>query len=777
MKGWMMAVLSASALMPLRVTEALPPIAHVAATQATGELPRRGQLSRIQIAPAKAGAAALIITGTPGVRFRPRAVPGQPRIIVDVIGAQIGIANPQYDGLVRGPIRNLQVAQPHPDTVRLTLELEKEYYFGTSETATQMVLVLDGARAEFPRWSRSAGSGSETPSAPPAAVPAAAPVAPKPAPVTPKPVTVAPNPVPDAPKPVPVAPKAAPVADQAMRRDTVKFDKPKTEAVKVEPAKTEPPKTEAPKTEPAKVAPPKVELAKPEPAKTEPTKAEAESPMIGRGASAPRGQTQPSGKKRITITFDQVEIREVIAAFAAFSGRTIIPGREVTGLVQADIRDKPWDVALQALLQAYGLAASEDASGIITIDSYKNLAANQAVEPLVTQIVDVNYAKANALQNTVAALLARDCTTMGAPSGGRQPSAGTAMVGGGQSNQGCLVRGSVTADSATNKLIITDVPSRLPEIIARLRELDVRTPQVNIRAKIVFVNRTGIQDIGLAYDLGTGTKQFFQQLVPRIDPSTLKAVDTDGDGVPDALGGGEAYKGPARIALGGNALAGIANANNAIKPNALNLIYSTALGRYQLTAFLNALQTSSLADIQSEPSVTILNNRNAEIFVGQEIPIRVIDASSGGGGQGGAGGGAQGGQPNAQAFFPRATVSKEEAGIKLSVTPQVTNNRMVMLNIKAENSSAELAATDVGVIFNRQRAESQVLVNDGEAAVIGGLTVTETTRYRSGIPVLMNLPWIGRIFSQNTKNEIKRDLLILVTPHILEDGGPPPANR
>jgi hypothetical protein len=167
----------------------------------------------------------------------------------------------------------------------------------------------------------------------------------------------------------------------------------------------------------------------------------------------------------------------------------------------------------------------------------------------------------------------------------------------------------------------------------------VRTPQVAIKAKIIFINRTGIQDIGLAYDLGTGSKQFFQQLVPRTDPNTLVPVDTDGDGVPDARGGGTPFQGPARIALGGNAISGIANANNAIKPNALNLIYSTALGRYQLTAFLNALQTSSLADVQSEPSVTILNNRTAEIFVGQEIPIRVIDASAGGGGQGGGGGG------------------------------------------------------------------------------------------------------------------------------------------
>jgi type IV pilus assembly protein PilQ len=345
--------------------------------------------------------------------------------------------------------------------------------------------------------------------------------------------------------------------------------------------------------------------------------------------------------------------------------------------------------------------------------------------------------------------------------------------------QGCVVRGSVTADSATNKLIITEVPSRIPEIVARIQELDIRTQQVAIKAKIIFVNRTGIQDIGLAYDLGTGTRQFFQQLVPRIDPSTMTRIDTDGDGVPDALGGGTPFQGPARIALGGNALAGISNANNAIKPNALNLIYSTALGKYQLTAFLNALQTSSLADVQSEPSVTILNNRTATIFVGQEIPIRVIDASSGGGGQGGGQGGGGGGaqQPNAAAFFPRATVSKEEAGIKLTVTPQITNNRMVLLEIAAENSSAEIANTDVGVVFNRQRADSKVLVADGEAAVIGGLTVTERTKFRSGIPILMNLPFIGRLFSQNTTSETKRDLLILVTPHILEDGAAPARDR
>ena len=106
------------------------------------------------------------------------------------------------------------------------------------------------------------------------------------------------------------------------------------------------------------------------------------------------------------------------------------------------------------------------------------------------------------------------------------------------------------------------------------------------------MNRTGLEDIGVSYDLGTGTKQFFQQLVQRIDPTTRKPVDTNGDGVPDALGGGTPYSGD-RIALGGNALPALANANTALQPSALNLIYSATLGRFQLTAFLNALQQTS----------------------------------------------------------------------------------------------------------------------------------------------------------------------------------------
>jgi type IV pilus assembly protein PilQ len=743
--------------------------------------------------------AELVIGVDAEARVTDFTLPSPNRIVIDVIGAKLSVKPRAYDRTARGAIRDVRVAQFATDTVRVVVEVASRQRYVVRREAGEIRVAIGGA-AQFARWDMTPSTFA------PMTQLAAAPT------VESAPADVAPADVAPVAAQAPVLPApTATLASQTRGLENVPVEAltpaPNSQPIVVEPgvARIVP----SPVVQPPRIATPVVRDERAGSIESSASSFSAAdvpqtvtlpiTPVAAQAAAPARVvRQQPAQQPRISINFDGTDIRDVIATFATFAGRSIVVGKNVTGTVTAEILDKPWDVALQALLQAQGLAATEDPSGIISVDSYSALAANQALEPVITQIVNVNYAKAASLVPTVRALLARDCSNLTTMQAGREMGlgmaapgqsgggmgAGARQGGGMQDSQGCVLRGSVSADSATNKLIISEVPSRLPELIKRLQELDVRTPQVAIKAKIIFINRTGIQDIGLAYDLGTGSKQFFQQLVPRIDPNTLVPVDTDGDGVPDSRGGGTPFQGPARIALGGNAISGIANANNAIKPNALNLIYSTALGRYQLTAFLNALQTSSLADVQSEPSVTILNNRTAEIFVGQEIPIRVIDASAGGGGQAGGGGGGGGGgagggqlQPNAQTFFPRASVQIKEAGIRLSVTPQVTNNRMVVLNIKAENSNAEVGPSDVGIIFNQQRAESQVLVADGEAAVIGGLTVTEVSRFRSGIPFLMDLPFAGRLFSQNTTNETKRDLLILVTPHILEDGTTPPPGR
>jgi len=466
---------------------------------------------------------------------------------------------------------------------------------------------------------------------------------------------------------------------------------------------------------------------------------------------------QQSTQPRITVTYQDADIRDVIAAFATFSGRTIVVGKDVSGTVTAEIRNQPWDVALRAILQGQGLAATEDpVTGIITVDSYANVQARQALEPLVTQLIPINYAKADSLVPVVTKLLAKDCMVGASSAAGGASVAGANAQGTPSFGATCVTRGAVAANPGTNTLIVTETPSRIGSIINYVQRLDVRTPQVAIKAKIIFVDRTNIENLGLSYDLGT-QNQFFSQLVQRTDPSTLKPVDTNGDGVPDAMGGGTPFTGN-KILLGGNTLSGIANANNRVTSPALSLIYSAAIGKFSLTSFLDALQEVRLADLQAEPSIVTVDNKEAQIQVGQDIPVRVLDAST----QevGGAASGA----------VPRATVSFKPVGIILKVTPHITNNRQVLLDVHAENSDAQIAGSDIGYVFNKQSADNRLLVSDGQTAVIGGLTVTQVSQNKSGIPVLVDLPMIGKLFGTTNKSEEKRDLLILITPHVIDDG-------
>ncbi len=460
-------------------------------------------------------------------------------------------------------------------------------------------------------------------------------------------------------------------------------------------------------------------------------------------------------KPRITVSYQEADIRDVIAAFASFANRTIIVGKDVSGSITADVKDKPWDEALAAILSAQGLAASEEPNGIIIVDSYKNMLDKQSLEPLSTQVVSVNYANATSLATTVRGLLTRDCV----PGAGSPASGAAGVTAPGAVPAGCIVRGSVQADSATNSLLVREVQSRMEDVISYVRSIDRRTPQVAIKAKIIFVNRTNLQEMGVTYDIGTA-RQFFNTVIPRQEVVQQIPIDRNGDGVPDAF---REVLQPVigdRVDLGGSTLSAIANANSSISSPALNLIFSAAMGKYSLTPFIQALQEATLADVQAEPTVVTLDNRKAEILVGQEIPIRVLDAGAGAGGGGAAG----------QINIPRATVQLKEVGISLSVTPRITNNRQIMMTIHAENSSAQLASSDVGYIFNKQRADNTLMVPDGETAVIGGLTITQVTKSRRGVPFLMDIPYLGRLFSTNRKDEQKRDLVILVSPHILDDG-------
>ncbi len=433
-------------------------------------------------------------------------------------------------------------------------------------------------------------------------------------------------------------------------------------------------------------------------------------------------ESAQSQAARITVTWDNADLREVVAGFAAFSGRTIILSKDLKGSVSAEIKNQPWDLAFNAVLEAQGLTVNVLDGGIIQVIDKKDLARADSTVPVETRLVRVNYAKASALVPSVASILTK--------------------------------RGQVVADSTSNALVITEIASRITRVEEFVKGLDIRTPQVSIQAKIIFVDRTDVEELGVKYDLGSQT-QFFNKLVQRPDPRTAIPVDTDGDGVPDAFVPQSNFAPNQTIVdLGGNSLSAIGNADQEVVNPALNLIFSTAIGNFDLTTFLQALQRVELADVQAEPTITTLDNRVAEILVGDRVPIRVIDVSTGG---------------TAAGAVPRATVRFEQTGINLKVTPHVTANRQVLMEVHAERSNVKPASVDIGFTFQTQQADNQILVNDGETAVIGGLTVTEVTVTKSGIPFLVDLPILGKLFGFSSEQESRRDLLILITPHIIDD--------
>jgi len=418
-----------------------------------------------------------------------------------------------------------------------------------------------------------------------------------------------------------------------------------------------------------------------------------------------RPAQQRSRARPITVTFENTDMRDVLATFAELTGRSIVPGSEVGGIrvEYVTFTNQPWDLALRSLLQAYDLAAQEDeASGIIRVDRIAKLAERETLEPLVTRTFRINYVPVEEMQATLTELKSE--------------------------------RGSVSINRTTNTLIATDVPSVIEDFDRLVTQLDVRTPQVAIQAKIVFINRTDAEALGIVYDLKDSRGNSLNQLVTTDDGGTTGNT----------------------VSLGGSSIAALGNANTRVSSPALQVLTSLVLGRYTLVNFIEALQTAELSDVQAAPVVTTSSNHEAQIWVGERTPIRVVDLGSASTGSGTAG-------------QPRATAQLVETGIRLIVTPQVTNDRRVLLQLHAERSSATAAAGEIGVQFLQQQGDTRVMVKDGETAVIGGLTVTEVTQNRNGIPFLMDVPFLGALFRTSRSQEVKRDLLIMVTPHIVEE--------
>jgi type IV pilus assembly protein PilQ len=419
-------------------------------------------------------------------------------------------------------------------------------------------------------------------------------------------------------------------------------------------------------------------------------------------------QAQPQPRPRpVTVTFQAEPVNNVLAVFSEYAGRTILASPEVQSKsITAELRGVPWDQALEAILEANNMTMRLLNSGVYLVEDFARIGQRRTEEPTVTQAFSIQYISADSISKAIAGLLT--------PTTGR-----------------------VTVNTASNALLVTDTRSSVERIAEIIPQLDARTPQVDISATIAFIDRTTLEAFGVVYDLKDSRGSQLNRLVSGYTP--------DGEQTRDDV-----------VLLGGNSIAGLGNANYRVGSPALEIVSTLVLGRHSLISFIEALQTVSLSDIQAKPVLRTMDHRLATIQVGEETPIRVIDAGAAGGATAGAGG------------APRATVEYKNTGVILAVTPHITGNQ-VLLDMRAERSNVATAPGDIGIIFQTQNATTQVLVNDGETVVIGGLTIIEKTRTRAGIPLLMDLPVLGALFRSERVSENKRDLLIMVTPHIVRD--------
>ena len=666
--------LAAAAAAALSVGVGHADAAHINGSARAALQPAAGAVTALSVVPGE-GRADVVIALTGAVQVADFTIEGPDRIVLDLTGARLNALGRVYDRKARGGIRNVRISQYSPSVVRVVLDLDSKRQYSVKNSDDEIRVSVTGGET-FVAWS-------------------------------------------------------------SQRDQSVVAEAPKQEAPRSEPTANVATGSVAPVTSAPAVSAPALSVTppapQPEPVRAqEPLRAQEPEVIVPRtpARSVESVIAQTSQQRRISITWEDAPIADVLASFAEIGGRTIVRGKAVTGTISAEIKDQPWDVAMKAILDAHGLAATEENSGIIVVDSYENILLRQSSEPLRIEMVNVNYVSAGSLVGTVQGLLSKDC-----PAGGAAAAANSATPG---AQQNCIVRGSVAADSGTNSLIITEVTSRLPGLMSYIRQLDVRTPQVALKAKIISVSRTSIEQLGISYDLGSSAA-YFNNLLPRDRPGAPGTAD-DREG---------------RVTLGGEVLAGMGNASRKYRNgSALNLLFSTALGKYSITAFLDALREQQLSDVQAEPSIVTLDNREAKMLSGEETPVRVIDAGAAG----------------AVGVPARANVQFKETGIILTVTPHITNNRQVRMSIQAEQSELRIIGGDLGFTIPKSNASTQLLVNDGETAVIGGLTQTSVTKNKSGIPLLSDLPLIGRLFSQTDTREEKRDLLILITPHIIDEG-------
>ena len=427
--------------------------------------------------------------------------------------------------------------------------------------------------------------------------------------------------------------------------------------------------------------------------------------------------------ERLTLNFQDIETRAVLQLLAETSGENMVISDSVGGNVTLRLQNVPWDQALDVVMRTKGLDVRRDGNvmfiapaGEIAARERELLSARQQTQqlaPLRTEYLQVNYAKAGDLANLI------------------------------KSGKASLLsdRGSVSIDERTNTLLLQDTSERLGDIRRLVSTLDIPVKQVLIEARIVIVNDDFNRSLGVRFG---------------VNATTTSVGGSDGQGFLTNTG---VDADDSVLFPGANAPGGGLEIGNALDRYMVNLPVANPAGSLALTFLdsdfivdleLSAAQAEGRGEIISSPRLVTANQREATIEQGVEIPYQ--ESSSSG----------------------ATTTSFKKAVLSLKVTPQITPDNRVILDLTvSKDSIGQLVSSATGGFvpsIDTREIVTQVLVNDGQTVVLGGILETERRDAESKVPVLGDIPVVGRLFKSTTKTDNKDELLIFVTPRILREG-------
>ena len=454
-------------------------------------------------------------------------------------------------------------------------------------------------------------------------------------------------------------------------------------------------------------------------------------------------QPQYIGQK-ISLDFKNADVHDILRILADVSGLNLVSTDDVKGKITLRLVDVPWDQVLAVVLQANGLE-SVQSGNVVTISTTKRLGEERSARlkakeaqgrlaPLETVYVKINYVKSTDLVTLIG--------RQSGKSGRAAKKSGKSRRGGGTQVALMSPRGTIAADDTSNVVIIRDVRENINAIQELISNIDVQTPQVLIESYIVTVSENINRSLGIQWG--------YQHIA---SPQT---------GNPTGLNF------PGRIGIGGAGNTGtggipfIADFPATAGASTLDLFLGSLDGTNSLTARLSALESEGKARVISRPRVVTLNNGEALIKSRREVRVPVTSGNLTVGGAGTSGGG--------DAF------EEFDVGITLKVTPQISSDRYVLLEIEAESSTlADSSVTTTAAsstipsipdVLSRT-TNSTVLIRAGSTFVLGGILQDSLDRRETGIPYLRNAPGIGWLFKGKDDSRTKDELLIFLTPTIV----------